>query len=79
MGPRSCERGNSVGGFTAGTEYYVLQWGRAHVSAETQVQVAEYAERLHASMGPRSCERGNLSLGLAWRYRFTDFNGAALM
>jgi len=37
-----------------------LQWGRAHVSAETryEAQIEAEAEAL-ASMGPRSRERGN--------------------
>ena len=36
-----------------------LQWGRAHVSAETRLQGNQLPRFLPASMGPRSRERGN--------------------
>ena len=58
MGPRSRERGNakiSVGD----VEFDLLQWGRAHVSAEIIDAIAIVNARVFASMGPRSRERGN--------------------
>jgi len=56
-----------------------LQWGRAHVSAETCGLAQLSATVLPASMGPRSRERGNFALGaFAEDDSRGSFNGAAL-
>jgi len=59
MGPRSRERGNGVPRRSASRESSRLQWGRAHVSAETFQLKSTWGYLLEASMGPRSRERGN--------------------
>src|SRR2546430_1647981 len=59
MGPRSCERGNIGRAATKLRMLGMLQWGRAHVSAEIKPFTFDYAPYERASMGPRSCERGN--------------------
>ena len=59
MGPRSRERGNALKAGELTREQALLQWGRAHVSAETGTVLRAYVEHAPASMGPRSRERGN--------------------
>jgi len=59
MGPRSRERGNWFKPHRRIPLLLLLQWGRAHVSAETISNSALAAATVLASMGPRSRERGN--------------------
>jgi len=78
MGPRSRERGNSFEGRTISNTVAELQWGRAHVSAETAGLVILAGCAVIASMGPRSRERGNASAYLTGQHPAAGFNGAAL-
>jgi len=56
---------------------YVLQRGRAHVSAEGGVAQVTDPARIAASTGPRSRERGRVQpAGAVVEYQ--RFNGAAL-
>src|SRR2546425_216330 len=58
MGPRSRERG-VLKEFGPSEQFEVmLQWGRAHVSAECSLKVIGLEHSGFASMGPRSRERG---------------------
>src|ERR671923_81358 len=78
MGPRSRERGNTERSECDTLASAGLQWGRAHVSAETLFGKDYGARKMRASMGPRSRERGNTSRPpKASKQRFC-FNGAAL-
>src|SRR5581483_10267957 len=77
MGPRSDERGNVVRPSTH-THCFVLQWGRAPMSAEIPGVPALHSGHGVASMGPRSDERGNLIGCGRNRYKTLSFNGAAL-
>jgi len=58
--------------------FVMLQWGRAHVSAETTVTVEQWRLLRSASMGPRSRERGNQIKDRTKRTPYVGFNGAAL-
>ncbi len=65
MGPRSFERGNPPSSSTTSSSASLLQWDRAHSSAEIRLQGASDDRVVAASMGPRSFERGNaLGAGL---------------
>jgi len=78
MGPRSRERGNGVPRRSASRESSRLQWGRAHVSAETFQLKSTWGYLLEASMGPRSRERGNPHHPEGGVGNTLGFNGAAL-
>ena len=66
MGPRSRERGK-LGGEIALQFVPWLQWGRAHVSAESDIQASRETLPGLASMGPRSRERGKLCTATIWK------------
>ncbi len=78
MGPRSCERGNSVGspakpnpgdGFNGAALVRARKFGFARADCQLW----------QASMGPRSCERGNDFRRQHRRQVRLCFNGAALV
>ena len=59
MGPRSRERGDKPQPLTYFVADSLLQWGRAHVSAEITTLITGLQNKSSASMGPRSRERGD--------------------
>ncbi len=59
MGPRSHERGESAGKVAADA-LQALQWGRAHMNAESTYDGHVEGCLILPSMGPRSHERGEL-------------------
>ena len=77
MGPRSRERGKSIAFPRDGT-LPELQWGRAHVSAESLPPERLPPFRRFASMGPRSRERGKEVKRRSKIGCLKCFNGAAL-
>ena len=58
---------------------FVLQRGRARVSAESERLDGDSAASDAASTGPRSCERGELWPEVDHVYLTSGFNGAALV
>ncbi len=78
MGPRSRERGENILSTLRSTCSVALQWGRAHVSAESVPRLTGMERRELASMGPRSRERGERRQNKTPRMWPIRFNGAAL-
>jgi len=72
MGPRSCERGNDSQGPPKKASGKLLQWGRAHVSAETFV----WRERLPACVMVLQWGRAHVSAETRSSMRLTSSDGS---
>ena len=79
MGPRSRERGKRLSDLTLSTGYVLLQWGRAHVSAESvpPSRSVPLGGRVLLQWGRAHVSAESASVR-SRRMRRSRFNGAAL-